>query len=31
MLGDLGHDVESLVFSIADLDYNRWTATNSAT
>ena len=24
MLGDLGHDVESLVFSIADLDYNRW-------
>jgi hypothetical protein len=23
MLGDLGHDVESLVFSIADLDYNR--------
>lgn len=24
MLGDLGHDVPSLVFSIADLDYNRW-------
>jgi Beta-galactosidase len=24
MLGDLGHDVESLVFSIVDLDYNRW-------
>jgi hypothetical protein len=24
MLGDLGHDPESLVFSIADLDYNRW-------
>jgi hypothetical protein len=24
MLGDLGHDVESLVFTIADLDYNRW-------
>ncbi|MEI7733004.1 MAG: beta-galactosidase [Verrucomicrobiota bacterium] len=24
MLGDLGHDVESLIFSIADLDYNRW-------
>lgn len=24
MLGDLGHGVESLVFSIADLDYNRW-------
>lgn len=24
MLGDLGHDVESLVFCIADLDYNRW-------
>jgi len=24
MLGDLGHDVESLVFSIADVDYNRW-------
>ncbi|MCX7827536.1 MAG: beta-galactosidase, partial [Verrucomicrobiae bacterium] len=24
MLGDLGHDVESLVFPIADLDYNRW-------
>ncbi|MFZ2641882.1 MAG: beta-galactosidase [Verrucomicrobiia bacterium] len=24
MLGDLGHDVESLVFSMADLDYNRW-------
>ena len=24
MLGDLGHDVGSLVFSIADLDYNRW-------
>ena len=24
MLGDLGNDVESLVFSIADLDYNRW-------
>ena len=24
MLGDLSHDVESLVFSIADLDYNRW-------
>lgn len=23
MLGDLGHGVESLVFSIADLDYNR--------
>lgn len=23
MLGDLGHDVDSLVFSIADLDYNR--------
>lgn len=23
MLGDLGHDVESLVFTIADLDYNR--------
>ena len=23
MLGDLGHDVESLVFCIADLDYNR--------
>lgn len=24
MLGDLGHDVGSLVFSVADLDYNRW-------
>ncbi len=24
MLGDLGHDVESLVFCIADLDYGRW-------
>jgi hypothetical protein len=24
MLGDLGHDVQSLIFSIADLDYNRW-------
>lgn len=24
MLGDLGRDVESLVFCIADLDYNRW-------
>jgi hypothetical protein len=24
MLGDLGHDVPSLVFCIADLDYNRW-------
>ena len=24
MLGDLGHDVDSLVFSIVDLDYNRW-------
>jgi len=24
MLGDLGHDVGSLIFSIADLDYNRW-------
>lgn len=24
MLGDLAHDVDSLVFSIADLDYNRW-------
>ena len=24
MLGDLGHNVQSLVFSIADLDYNRW-------
>jgi hypothetical protein len=24
MLGDLGHDVESLVFCMADLDYNRW-------
>ena len=24
MLGDLGHDVPSLVFSMADLDYNRW-------
>jgi hypothetical protein len=24
MLGDLGHDVESLVFSMADIDYNRW-------
>ena len=24
MLGDLGHDVGSLIFAIADLDYNRW-------
>jgi hypothetical protein len=24
MLGDLGHDVESLVFTMADMDYNRW-------
>jgi len=24
MLGDLGHDIESLVFTIADLDYYRW-------
>ncbi|MCX6902436.1 MAG: beta-galactosidase [Verrucomicrobia bacterium] len=24
MLGDLAHGIESLVFSIADLDYNRW-------